>query len=218
MILKAGDAYKRLALAACREAGIALPAGGEDGAALDAHMETIASAPEARQVRDCAWLEYEALLRQPETYPLDRILAWLNERGVEIGRSSIHRDRVRLLRVEMSHKLANEKLAAIFQTLKGISEDELYQGGLKLAMQHLLTLFLDLSAESFEGLKPAQLLLAMDTFARLGNARADTALKEARSKELERRFDEAIQQRTAGRAERALTGQDIEAIRKAVFG
>lgn len=198
-------AYRLLAVNAAEAAGIEVPAG-----ELPDRAMAVAGSAEGRAVRDEAWLEYEQRLRDP-SYTLDAIHDWLrDDRGVEVGRTSVDRDRKRLVRGEKVHKLANDRLRVVFDQLQGLSADQLYQGGVKIAMQRLLDFLLRIGADDLEELRPAQILMLIDTFGRLGKTQAETerirtALAE-KNAEAKRQIDHAT--RSGGTLKR----EDVYAI------
>jgi len=203
--------YGQLALWAARTAG-----------AANATEQDVAADEQLRAKRDELVMEYEVRLRDSQTYRIDDVWAWTKKHGVKAGRSSVNRDRKRLLADERQAHLAGKRTAQMVQAAKATGLDQTFQGGMALAAQHMFNWLSDLPEAALTGMTPGQILQGIETFGRLGKVAAERELIQRREEELRRRFDEEIakaMKRGDGQAEPVqFTDEMIGKVRKAVFG
>ncbi|HOD79967.1 MAG: hypothetical protein BWX88_02681 [Planctomycetes bacterium ADurb.Bin126] len=224
MRLGPSKAFKLLAVAAGRQASLAGLAGVDaaDDAAVDAACAAVAQDVSACQVRDGLWAEYESRLRDHRTYALDDVNRWLaDEHDIRVGRSSVDRDRKRLIAAERVNELACTKIKAAFDLLKDLPASDMFAGGTKLIGQMILSNLINYSAESLEALKPAQIITMMDTFGRLSRDFATTQLTEVRTelaRQQQGKFDAEVRKAQAGSRDGRISPAQLSEIRKAVFG
>ncbi len=204
-------AYDALAICAGRQAGMNRPT-----------AKRVAGDDDARPLRDVIWQEYERMLRDDQTWTLDAILAWLKDpdRGVKVGRSSVHRDRLAILQRERTIALAAAKANAVLKAATESGESDILRGGRLVAAQLIFGTLAELPETALEGMEPAQVLRMVDSLSKLSKAHAETDLINAKLEELRRKFDKAIKaaQKKISRGDGRLSDKQIQNIREAVFG
>jgi len=162
-------AYQLLAVRAAETVGLSLPA----AASMDDRLAAVASDPDAAAQRDASWLEYDAMLRD-ESYTLDRVRAFLAAAEISVGLSSVARDRQRLMKEERRVGLVDARVKTILGAMDQGDTKTLHRQGVRLVMTQLLDTFLSMGADGLTGLKPGQLVDAMEVFSRLGRTLAET--------------------------------------------
>ena len=162
-------AYQLLALGAAETVGLSL----SPGASMDDRLAAVAEDPDAVAQRDASWMEYDAMLRD-ESYTLERIRAFLAAAKIKVGLSSVARDRQRLMKDERRVGMADARVKAILGAMDSGDTQSIHRKGVRLVMTQLLDAFLSSGAEGLAGLKPNQLVDAMDCYARLGRTLAET--------------------------------------------
>jgi len=203
-------AYRELAVKACRVA--ALPGGHS--------AECAAEDPEACDVRNGLWAEYEARLRDTQTYTIDEIVLWLKSHDVHVGRTSVHRDRKALLAAERSIVLAAEKAKRICDLIGTDNEADLMRGGRIAIAQLLFEVITDLGPEALAGMTPTQIIKLMNTGTQIGKVHAETELLNIKLDEMKTAFDDAVAgaKKKAKTSDGSLSAEQIAQVRAAVFG
>jgi len=209
MRVRRGNIYGMLAVVAGGRAGL-----------TDPDPEAVAEDPAARDVRDAIWDEYERVLRDTNTYSLDAIVAWLNERAVDGARSSVQRDRKALLSKERAITLRAEKARAVIEAVEASGEHDVLRGGRVLAGQLIFQALSELPADALEELSPGGVLKMVRELSYLSKTHAETDLLQQKVAEMRRAFDEelAAAKRKAGAAAGGITDEMIADVRRAVFG
>ncbi len=204
-------AYDALAICAGRQVSMNRPT-----------AKRVAEDENARSLRDAIWLDYERKLRDDKTYRIDDVWAWLSDpdRGVTVGRSSVHRDRRALLQRERTVVLAAAKAAAVLDAAKASGQSDILKGGRHLAAQLIFNTLSELPESALEDMEPAQVLRLVDSLSKLSKASAETDLITAKLAELRKKFDEAITatQRKISKGDGKLSDKQIQKIREAIFG
>lgn len=223
MRLGPSKTFRLLSVAAAQKADIPLPACDlDDEAQLDKVCQFVAESTDGVAARQQAWIQYEDRLRDHRTYALDDIRAWLaDEWKVTVGRSSIDRDRKRIIQAEKVNQLSNQRLKSALDMMKDLPDSDLFGGGTRMIAQMILSNLLNYSAESLENLKPAQIIAMMDVFARTSKGYAETLLIEERRKlQMQQReaFDREAKKAMGGSRDGKISPAQLEQIRKSVFG
>jgi len=217
--------YDELAIVAGREAGIvsteqARAATTDDDVAAQLARD-VAQDKATRAQRDELWAELERRLRDTHTYTLDDIHAWLEASGAHIGRTSVHRARLRLLANERAIRQRAELARAVIEAAGDGGANDILTAGMQVAAQHVFDALNAMPPIAAENMTVSQMLNLLEITGRLHTARAQADYTDQRVAELGRKFDEALAARqslveTGGRRE--LTAEDIRAIRESVFG
>jgi len=211
--VKRSNAYLDLARYAARQAGC-------DPATPKAAAES----PDARQMRDELWYEYDQRLVDTRTYTGDQVWQWIKaDYGARAGRSTVYRDRERLLEPLRRAGMAAAKAKAVIDAIGEKGADDILRGGRRVASQVLFDALLRIPYDALENLDAPQILRMFETLAKLSKAHAETDMIGQKLTEAQHRFDAEIAaaaERAKGRgdAEGRLTAEDILAARKAIFG
>jgi len=200
-------AYQMLAVKAGRDAGLTFRVDETD----DDRAIAVAEDDDASAMRDTAWMDYEAKLRD-ESFTLGRIVELLKAAGVKVGKSSVARDRDRLRQKERRFALANDRLRAVFDQLGDLDESEMHRKGSRLVMQKLLDFFLSFESRRLEALKPGQVIEAFRVFGSMGKTLAETDILTQRLAEMRKTAKAEVDRKAAGSPDRKLSREDVYAI------
>lgn len=187
-------AYDALAVCAGRSAGMKRPT-----------AKRVAADENARSLRDALWQEYERMLRDDQTWRIDDIWDWLKdpERGVKVGRSSVHRDRKALQQRERTIALAAAKAQAVLKAATETGEHDVLRGGRVLAAQLIFGTLAELPETALEGMEPAQVLRLVDSLSKLSKAHAETDLINAKlaekAEQAKAEIDKVVKKAKGGR-------------------
>jgi len=209
--------FKELAVAAAAAAGFPPPEGGQ----LEDKAAAVAADNKAVAARDAAWAKYEDILRDDRTYTLQQIQDWLRDAWkIDLGISSIQRDRLRVLEGERRNELANKRIKQAFDLAAELPGQDLFHSGQKLIGQMILNNLLNYSADDLDDLKPSHIIAMMDIFNSAAKKFAETGLIQARVKqitalqdELDRRKAVADRQASEVLGDRGVDAATIQRIR-----
>jgi len=204
------QAYQKLAIAACKAAGL-----------TGCHSpERAAEDAEARQERDDLWAEYEARLRDTQTYTLDEIRAWLTEQKVNVARTSVHRDRRAIMAYHRSVIVAAENARAICDAIDTGDEADLMRGNRVAIAQLIFNTLGELPPDVMEGITIPQLTKLMNTGTQIGKVHAETKILNMKIDEMTKAFDAAVSgaKGKSKTGDGSLSPEQIAQVRAAVFG
>jgi len=199
--------YPRLAVAAGARVGLKEPT-----------AELVAESPEARDVRDALWADYERMLGDVNTYTLEALRAWLAGHGVNASTSMITRDRQPVLARRRRLELAPLKVREFMEATKDSTTGEVLEAARKRSADLMFEFLLKIPVEGIEAMDVTDLRLTAKAIAGLSTADAQTRIIEQRLAEMRDAFDAKVNAVTKGRKDKALTDRDIAEVRKAVFG
>lgn len=213
---RVSKAFCRLAVEAGIAAGVPTPPADTPPEMVEVrYLEAVSLDEDARARRDAAWLEYEAILLDA-TWQVVRIQSWLRDRGVEVGTSSVQRDRDSARAKIQVHELSTAKAKAVFSKLEGLSGRDLQGGAGKLAMQMIVNFLLTYDADRLQDLEPADVVKLIHTAGQLGKTLTESNILEVKLAAMRREFDAAVKKTRA--PDGKLGPAQIDEIRRAVFG
>jgi len=207
MNVRRSEIYPRLALAAAGRVGL-------EGTT----PEGVAESPEARDVRDALWADYERMLADKNTYTLEATRAWLKEQGVKASLSAIARDRAPVLARVRQLEIIPAKVRQYLDATKDSSTGEVLEAARKRSADLLFEHLLGIASGGVEGVDLDQLRLMARAVASLSTADAQTQILDHRLAEMRDAFDAKVKAATKGRKNKTLTDGDVAEVRKAVFG
>lgn len=204
-------AYDAIAIRSAERAGIE-----------PATVEAAATRDDARVLRDQGWQEYERMLCDTRTYTLDDVWDWIKVQwGGTCGRSTVHRDRLRLLEPEKRAKFAAMKSQAARDLMVDRGEMDLFGSIREMFGQAIFDALLDYDSETLKGLDPGKFIRLIEVGAKLGKAHAESELLKQKLLEMQDRFDREMERLAAcsgSDGPKAITTSDIAAARKRIFG
>lgn len=180
--------------------------------------ETAAEDADALAIRTELWEEYERRLRDDKTYTLDDCRAWLAEQGVEVDRSSVHRNRQAIRAGERALLLAAQRGRQLMEAVDqaGGAED-LFRASRAAAGQIIFDALTQLPTGALEEMSPTQTISLISTLGQLSRDHAQVDLTEARLREAEERFAREME-RLQAQAPAELTDDLIADARRSIFG
>jgi len=207
MNVRRSEIYPRLALAAAARVGLKA-----------ATAERVAESPEARDVRDALWADYERMLGDKNTYTLEAMRTWLKDEGVKASISAIARDRAPVLARRRRLEIAPAKVREFLAATADSSTGEVLEAARKRSADLLFEFLLKIPVEGIEKTDVTDLRLLGKAVASLSTADAQTQILQQRIAEMRDAFDAKVKAARKGRKGKALTDEDIAEVRKAVFG
>ena len=184
--------------------------------------KAVAENKEAHAIRDSVWEEYERMLRDTQTYSLKAIVEyWADpKRGVRLGHSSVHRDRLALTEQERRITLIAAKTRATIEAAGEGGAGGALDGARLLASQLLFSALGDLSADALGGLTGPQILQMLKTLGYLSKTDAEANLMAEKVREMQQRFDKQIAAvaKDVNAGDGRLTDEQIAELRRVVFG
>jgi len=209
MNLRHSKAYRELALAAGRQAGLKKPT-----------PETVAEDETAREIRDALWAEYEARLRDRKTYTIRAICEWLIEtlglgnapRAKRPSLSAVDRDRRAVLAQERRLTLSAQKTRQILEATKETDEADVFEAVRKLIGQHLFEFFLGLPADAIQSAETGEIIRLMKAAGQIGKAHAETEILNRRLVEMREAVKAEVTKRSAKAKDGRLSREDVYAL------
>ena len=222
-------AYQLLAAVAAKQAGLKVPAlddPGEPDDWLTAVAEKVASSKPACKIRDDSWCDLERRLRDETSYSVSSLMSWVNDlaaehlsdEGVCVGRSSLHRSRVKILEAEKAISLRAKLAAAVIDAAGRRGEADVFKAGRILAGQLIFEALDALPVDALDQLKPHQFIGLIDVLGRLSKQHVETDILAAKLTEVRRKFDEQIAAAQAKSTDGKLTAEMIQEAKESIFG
>ena len=222
-------AYQLLAAVAAKQAGLKVPAlddPGEPDDWLTAVAEKVASSKPACKIRDDLWCDLERRLRDETSYSVSSLMSWVNDlaaehlsdEGVCVGRSSLHRSRVKILEAEKAISLRATLAAAVLDAAGRRGEADVFKAGRILAGQLIFEALDALPVDALDQLKPHQFIGLIDVLGRLSKQHVETDILAAKLTEVRRKFDEQIAAAQAKSTDGKLTAEMIQEAKESIFG
>ncbi|HUT58060.1 MAG TPA: phage protein Gp27 family protein [Phycisphaerae bacterium] len=222
-------AYQLLAAVAAKQAGLKVPAlddPGEPDDWLTAVAEKVASSKPACKIRDDLWCDLERRLRDETSYSVSSLMSWVNDlaaehlsdEGVCVGRSSLHRSRVKILEAEKAISLRAKLAAAVIDAAGRRGEADVFKAGRILAGQLIFEALDALPVDALDQLKPHQFIGLIDVLGRLSKQHVETDILAAKLTEVRRKFDEQIAAAQAKSTDGKLTAEMIQEAKESIFG
>ena len=213
-------AYQVLAAVAAKQAGLKVPAlddPGEPDDWLTAVAEKVASSKPACKIRDDLWCDLERRLRDETSYSVSSLMSWVNDlaaehlsdEGVCVGRSSLHRSRVKILEAEKAISLRAKLAAAVIDAAGRRGEADVFKAGRILAGQLIFEALDALPVDALDQLKPHQFIGLIDVLGRLSKQHVETDILAAKLADLHKAAKDEIDKATAGKPDKKLTRQNV---------
>ncbi len=198
--------YKMLAISAARKAELSLP----DTDDVDKLTSWIASDPDARSLRNQAWLEYEERIRDDRTYTLRAVAEWLKtEYDIDLSISSIDRDRHRINRKEDAAKMSNQRMSAAMKLIHDSHSEDMFGDGLAFCAQTVLSQLMNFDLTTLTEMEPKDVVALMKLMPQISNAAARNLESRAKLTKLREKLDAEAKAKTAGGKSATFTSEEI---------
>ncbi len=222
-------AYQLLAAVAGKQTALKLPVlddPAEPDDWLTAVAEKVANSKRACKVRDNLWCDLERRLRDATSYSVSSLMSWVNDlaaehlsgEGIRVGRSSLHRSRVKILEAEKAISLRAKLAGAVIDAAGRRGEADVFKAGRILAGQLIFEALDALPVDALDRLKPHQFVGLMDVLGRLSKQHVETDILSAKLAEVRRKFEEQIAAAQAKTTDGKLTPEMIQEAKESIFG
>jgi hypothetical protein len=219
MTNRRSSAFIRLAVAAAKNVGLALPSPNGSGSETQAKwLEAVAKDAAARAERDRLWQEYEGRLADECTYTLKALTAWLEEQGAKISLMAVQRDRLAIIADMNRFRYAADKARATIDAATDRGESDLFRAGRVAAGQLIFNALMEITPAQLENLEPKFILKLMEISGKLSKAHAETDLLNQKIEELRKAFDEQVAAAQKKSPDGKLTADMLLEAKEAIFG